>query len=40
MKAKINIGLIGIGRLGSMYADYLAYRIPRANLVAVACWSR
>ena len=36
MKAKINVGLIGIGRLGSMYADYLAYRIPRANLVAVA----
>ncbi|UCF63851.1 MAG: Gfo/Idh/MocA family oxidoreductase [bacterium] len=36
MKAKINVGLIGAGRLGSMYADYLAYRIPRAKLVAVA----
>jgi inositol 2-dehydrogenase len=36
MNAKINVGLIGIGRLGSMYAEYLAYRIPRSNLVAVA----
>jgi len=36
MKTKINVGLIGAGRLGSMYADYLAYRIPRAKLVAVA----
>jgi inositol 2-dehydrogenase len=36
MKAKINVGLIGIGRLGSMYADYLAFRIPKANLLAVA----
>jgi inositol 2-dehydrogenase len=36
MKSKISVGLIGIGRLGSMYADYLAYGIPRANLVAVA----
>ncbi len=33
---KINVGLIGIGRLGSMYAEYLAYQVPRANLVAVA----
>jgi scyllo-inositol 2-dehydrogenase (NAD+) len=36
MKSKINVGLIGIGRLGSMYADYLALHIPRANLYAVA----
>lgn len=33
---KINIGLIGTGRLGMMYAEYLAYRVPQANLVAVA----
>jgi len=36
MLKKINVGLIGAGRLGSMYAEYLAYHIPRANLVAVA----
>jgi scyllo-inositol 2-dehydrogenase (NAD+) len=36
MKTKINVGLIGIGRLGSMYAEYLLYRVPRANLIAVA----
>ncbi len=36
MKKKINVGLIGIGRLGSMYAEYLATRVTGANLVAVA----
>lgn len=36
MKKRINIGLIGAGRLGTMYAEYLAYRVPLANLVAVA----
>ena len=36
MKKKINVGLIGVGRLGSMYAEFLAYRVPQANLVAVA----
>jgi inositol 2-dehydrogenase len=36
MKPKINIGLIGLGRLGRNYADYLAYRIPRANLLAIS----
>ncbi len=36
MKKKLNVGLIGIGRLGSMYAEYLRYRVPRANLVALA----
>ena len=36
MKDQINIGLIGTGRLGTMYAEYLSNRVPRANLVAVA----
>ncbi len=36
MKAKINVGLIGTGRLGTMYAGYLTGRVPRANLTAVA----
>ncbi|NLP09674.1 Gfo/Idh/MocA family oxidoreductase [bacterium] len=36
MKKQINIGLIGVGRLGSMYAEFLSYRVPRANLYAVA----
>ncbi len=33
---EINIGLIGLGRLGRIYAGHLAHRIPQANLLAVA----
>jgi scyllo-inositol 2-dehydrogenase (NAD+) len=33
---KINIGIIGLGRLGSLYAGYVAHHIPGAQLVAVA----
>jgi len=33
---KINIGLIGTGRLGTMYAEFLSTRVPQARLVAVA----
>ncbi|MDZ7343560.1 MAG: inositol 2-dehydrogenase [candidate division KSB1 bacterium] len=36
MKPKVNIGLIGLGRLGRHYADYFAYRIPHANLLAIS----
>ncbi len=36
MRKKMNIGLIGVGRLGSMYAGFLAHRVPEANLFAVA----
>lgn len=36
MNKRINIGLIGTGRLGSMYAEFLVQRVPQANLVAVA----
>jgi len=35
-KARVNVGLIGAGRLGSIYAGYLATRIPEARLIAVA----
>ena len=35
MKRKINIGLIGTGRIGTLHSEYLAYHIPDANLVAV-----
>jgi len=36
MKRRINIGLIGVGRLGTMYAEFISYRVPQANLIAVA----
>ena len=35
-KAKLNVGLIGLGRLGRVYARDLAARIPCTRLVAVA----
>ena len=35
-RAKLNVGLIGAGRLGRIYARELATRIPAARLVAVA----
>jgi len=36
MERKINIGVIGAGRIGRVHAENLAYRIPEANLVAVS----
>jgi scyllo-inositol 2-dehydrogenase (NAD+) len=36
MKAKLNIGLVGVGRMGVAYARYLAYRVPGASLHAVS----
>lgn len=36
MTRKINVGLIGAGRIGRVHAEHLAYRIPEANLVAVS----
>ncbi|MBN1937138.1 MAG: inositol 2-dehydrogenase [Anaerolineae bacterium] len=36
MPTKINVGLIGAGRIGKLHAEHLAYRIPEAGLVAVA----
>lgn len=34
--SKVNIGLIGAGRIGSLHAQHLAFRLPEANLLAVA----
>ena len=36
MKKKIKVGLIGTGRLGNMYAEFLSTRVLKADLVAVA----
>lgn len=35
MKRRVNIALIGTGRIGSMHTRNLKYNIPEANLVAV-----
>jgi myo-inositol 2-dehydrogenase/D-chiro-inositol 1-dehydrogenase len=36
MKDRINVGVIGAGRIGRVHAENLAYRIPEANLVAIS----
>lgn len=36
MKNKLNVGVIGLGRLGQVYASDLAHLVPNANLIAVA----
>jgi len=36
MKVRLNVGVIGLGRLGRVYAADLAQRVPNARLVAVA----
>ena len=33
---KINVGLIGAGRIGRVHAENLAYSIPEANLITVS----
>ncbi len=33
---KINVGVIGTGRIGRLHAENLAYRIPEATLIAVS----
>jgi myo-inositol 2-dehydrogenase / D-chiro-inositol 1-dehydrogenase len=33
---KINVGVIGAGRIGRVHAENLAYRIPEANLIAIS----
>ena len=36
MKPQLNVGVIGLGRLGHVYAEDLARYVPGANLLAVA----
>ena len=36
MNALLNVGVIGLGRLGQVYAANLAHRVTNAKLVAVA----
>jgi len=36
MNSRLNIGVIGLGRLGRVYATDLAHRVPNARLMAVA----
>lgn len=36
MKSKLNLGLVGVGRMGIAYARYLATRVPGAALYAVS----
>lgn len=37
---KLNIGVIGTGRIGRMHAEHIAFRVPRARLVAVSDLNR
>jgi inositol 2-dehydrogenase len=32
----LNVGVVGLGRLGSLYAEYLAFQIPNSKLIAVS----
>ena len=36
MPEKVNIGVIGAGRIGRMHAENLAFRIPDAHVPAVS----
>ncbi len=36
MESKVNVGVIGAGRIGRVHAEHLAYRIPNASLVAIS----
>lgn len=36
MSRKINVGLIGAGRIGRLHAEHLAFRIPQARLLVVS----
>ncbi len=36
LKKKLNIGIIGAGRIGKVHAETTAYRIPEAALVAIS----
>jgi len=36
MKSKLKTGVVGLGRLGSLYVEYLQYQIPDAVVAAIA----
>jgi myo-inositol 2-dehydrogenase/D-chiro-inositol 1-dehydrogenase len=36
MSSKVNVGLIGAGRIGRLHAEHLAFRIPQAELLIVS----
>ena len=36
MSSKVNVGLIGAGRIGRLHAEHLAFRIPQAKLLVVS----
>jgi myo-inositol 2-dehydrogenase/D-chiro-inositol 1-dehydrogenase len=36
MSTQVNVGVIGAGRIGKLHAENLAYRIPEANVIAIA----
>jgi len=36
MSAKVNVGVIGAGRIGKLHAEHLAYQVPEANIIAIA----
>lgn len=36
MAKRLNVGLVGLGRMGRVYANDLAFRVPNARLAAVA----
>ena len=36
MSTKVNVGIIGAGRIGKLHAEHLAYRVSKANIIAIA----
>jgi len=36
MKQQLNLGLIGVGRIGKVHGEHLSYRIPRARLAGIS----
>jgi myo-inositol 2-dehydrogenase/D-chiro-inositol 1-dehydrogenase len=36
VSSKVNVGIIGAGRIGRLHAEHLAFRVPQANLLAVS----
>jgi len=36
MSTQVKVGVIGAGRIGKLHAEHLAYRVPEANVIAIA----